>query len=90
MEPDCLKHCVVTYINKLFRATYPLENTGTYKLNINETDCRVTGCTLTSALYKKMASCFLLHWALQINITDSQQQLAQILFNLLRVLKQNI
>lgn len=53
MEPDCLKHCVVTYINKLFRATYPLENTGTYKLNINETDCRVTGCTLTSALYKK-------------------------------------
>lgn len=39
---------------------------------------------------KKMASCFLLHWALQINITDSQQQLAQILFNLLRVLKQNV
>lgn len=35
MEPDCLKHCVVTYINKLFRATDPLENTGTYKLNIN-------------------------------------------------------
>lgn len=87
MEPDCLKHCVVTYINKLFRATYPLENTGTYKLNINGTDCRVTGCTLTSALYKKMASCFLLHWALQINITDSQQQLA---LNLLRVLKQNV
>lgn len=35
MEPDCLKHCVVTYIIKLFRAIYPLENTGTYELNIN-------------------------------------------------------
>lgn len=88
MEPDCLKHCVVTYIIKLFRATYPLENTGTYKLNINETDCRVTGCTLTGALYKKWPHVFC--YTLQINITDNQQQLVQILFNLLRVLKQNV